>query len=218
MTYDNLSNYTENMCCRYYYEDFEIELRELMKAERVVELPDFRYRETGVRDIRPSQSGVVLHNAGRSGEDKECLLGVSEMVWGFSNPAKKGLIINARAETAREKITFADSIAKRRCVIPASGFYEWDPYKARYRFTSPDGGLILLAGFYRREQGVPRFTVLTTEANDSMIKVHDRMPVMIGREEIRPWIEDGARLTEFLSRKQVTLSCEQDSGQIRFSF
>ena len=68
MTYDNLSNYTENMCCRYYYEDFEIELRELMKAERVVELPDFRYRETGVRDIRPSQSGVVLHNAGRSGE------------------------------------------------------------------------------------------------------------------------------------------------------
>ena len=140
------------------------------------------------------------------------------MVWGFSNPVNKGLIINARAETAREKITFADSIAKRRCVIPASGFYEWDPYKARYRFTSPDGGLILLAGFYRREQGVPRFTVLTTEANDSMIKGHDRMPVMIGREEIRPWIEDDARLTDFLSREQALLVCEQDSGQIRMDF
>lgn len=208
----------KDMCCRYYYEDFEIELRELMKAERVVELPDFKYKETGRRDICPSQAGVVLCSAGRDSSGPGSPIGAAEMVWGFSNPVNKGLIINARAETAREKITFADSIAKRRCVIPASGFYEWDPYKARYRFTSPDGGLILLAGFYRREQGVPRFTILTTEANESMISIHDRMPVMIGREEIRPWIEDGAMLTEFLSRKQVALSCEQDSGQIRFSF
>ena len=182
------------MCCRYYYEDFEIELRELLKAEQVVELPDLRFGEASRRDISAA----------------------SEMTWGFTNPVKKGLIINARAETAREKVTFADSVAKRRCVIPASGFYEWDPYKARYRFTSPEGGLLLLAGFYRREQGVPRFTILTTEANDSMIKVHDRMPVMISREEIRPWIGDDAKLPDFLSRKQVSLVCEQDSGQIRF--
>ena len=204
------------MCCRYYYEDFEIELRELMKAEQVVELPDFRYRDTGSKDICPSQAGVVLHGAGSSRHDS--VIGASEMIWGFTNPVKKGLIINARAETAREKVSFADSIAKRRCVIPASGFYEWDPYKARYRFTSPEGGLLLLAGFYRKEQGVPRFTVLTTEANSSMINVHDRMPVMIGRNEIRPWIEDDARLTDFLSREQAALVCEQDSGQIRFSF
>ena len=204
------------MCCRYYYEDFEIELRELMKAEQVVELPDFRNRKTGERDICPSQAGVVLHGAGNSGHDS--IIGASEMLWGFTNPVKKGLIINARAETAREKVSFADSIAKRRCVIPASGFYEWDPYKARYRFTSPKGGLLLLAGFFRKEQGVPRFTILTTEANESMISVHDRMPVMIGRKEIRPWIEDDARLTDFLSREQSALVCEQDSGQIRFSF
>lgn len=205
------------MCCRYYYEDFEIELRELMKAEQVVELPDLRNRKTGGKDICPSQPGVVLHEAGRS-SGHDCVIGASEMVWGFTNPVKKGLIINARAETAREKISFADSIAKRRCVIPASGFYEWDPYKARYRFTSPEGGLLLLAGIYRKEQDIPRFTILTTEANDSMIRIHDRMPVMISREEIRPWIEDDARLTDFLSREQAALVCEQDSGQIRFSF
>ena len=202
------------MCCRYYYEDFEIELRELLKAEQVVELPDLRLGEASRRDISPSQSGVVIHGAERSGQKD--IIAASEMTWGFTNPVKKGLIINARAETAREKVTFADSVAKRRCVIPASGFYEWDPYKARYRFTSPEGGLLLLAGFYRREQGVPRFTILTTEANDSMIKVHDRMPVMISREEIRPWIGDDAKLPDFLSRKQVSLVCEQDSGQIRF--
>ncbi len=206
------------MCCRYYYEDFEIELRELMKAEMVVKLTELPSAETGRRDIYPSQASVVIHGEDRRNTNMDGMLGASEMVWGFSNPVKKGLIINARAETAREKITFADSIARRRCVIPASGFYEWDQHKARFRFTSPDGGLILLAGFYREEQGIPRYTILTTEANSSMIKVHDRMPVMIGRSEIRPWIEDDARLPDFLGRGQSPLLCEQDSGQISFLF
>ncbi len=206
------------MCCRYYYEDFEIELRELMKAEMVVKLSELPSIGSARRDIFPSQSAVVIHGDNQIKSTHDGVIGASEMVWGFSNPVKKGLIINARAETAREKITFADSIAKRRCVIPASGFYEWDSHKAKYRFTSPEGGLLLLAGFYREEQGIPRYTVLTTEANGSMIKVHDRMPVMIGRDEIRTWIEDDARLSDFLDREQATLTCEQESGQISFLF
>ncbi len=206
------------MCCRYYYEDFEIELRELMKAEMVVKLSELPSLETGRRDIYPSQSAVVIHGDGSRGCAKDSTIGASEMVWGFSNPVRKGLIINARAETAREKITFADSIARRRCVIPASGFYEWDTHKAKFRFTSMNGGLLLLAGFYREEQGIPRYTILTTEANGSMVNVHDRMPVMIGRDEIRPWIEDDSRLPEFLGREQVPLTCEQESGQISFLF
>ena len=68
------------------------------------------------------------------------------------------------------------------------------------------------------EQGIRRYTILTTEANDSMRPVHDRMPVMIGRDEIRSWIRDTDRLSEFLSRPQVQLVCEQDSGQIRMEF
>ena len=50
-----------------------------------------------------------------------------------------------------------------------------------------------------------------------MIGVHDRMPVLIGRNEIRPWIKDDAVLSEFLTRKQTELLCEQDSGQIRMN-
>ena len=206
------------MCCRYYYEDFEIELRELMKAEMVVKLSGLPSMESGKRDICPSQSAVVIHGDGRRNGSGDSMIGASEMMWGFSNPVRKGLIINARAETAREKVTFAESIARRRCVIPASGFYEWDQHKAKFRFTSMDGGLLLFAGFYREEQGVPRYTILTTEANGSMIKVHDRMPVMIGRDEIRPWIEDDARLSDFLGREQAPLTCEQESGQISFLF
>ena len=189
-----------------------------MKAEMVVRLSDLPSTGPARRDISPSQSAVVIHGDRRSAGAQSGLIGASEMVWGFSNPVKKGLIINARAETAREKITFADSIAGRRCVIPASGFYEWDAHKAKYRFTSPEGGLLLLAGFYREEQGIPRYTVLTTVANGSMIRVHDRMPVMIGRDEIRPWIEDDARLPDFLSREQAPLTCVQESGQISFLF
>lgn len=206
------------MCCRYYYEDFEIELRELMKAEMVVKLSELPSIGTARREVFPSQSAVVIHGDSHRDGAQEGVIGASEMIWGFSNPVRKGLIINARAETAREKTTFADSIANRRCVIPASGFYEWDTHKAKFRFASMDGGLLLLAGFYREEQGVPKYTILTTEANGSMVRVHDRMPVMIGRDEIRPWIEDDSRLTDFLGREQMPLTCEQESGQISFLF
>ncbi len=136
----------------------------------------------------------------------------------FTNPYRKGLIINARSETVREKNLFSDSIINRRCIIPARGFYEWDPYKARFSFTSPNDDVILLAGFYREEHGIPKYTILTTKANDSMRPVHDRMPVMIERDEIGAWIRDNDRLTEFLNRPQIQLVREQDSGQIRMDF
>jgi putative SOS response-associated peptidase YedK len=206
------------MCCRYYYEDFERELRELMRAEAVVQLNGLAHDQIANRDISPSQSAVSIRAVDQSDSYHAGGLGVSGMKWGFTNPYKKGLIINARSETAREKNLFADSMARRRCVIPASGFYEWDRYKARYRFTLPGNKLILLAGIFHEEQGVNRYTILTTEANESMIRVHDRMPVLIGRDEMRSWIYDSSKLTEFLERKQPELICEQDSGQIRMDF
>ncbi|MBE6019672.1 MAG: SOS response-associated peptidase, partial [Clostridiales bacterium] len=126
------------MCCRYYYEDFERDLRELMRALEVVRLPEPVSGEKTRRDVYPSQAGVVIHGNSGWGSAVEA----SEMYWGFSNPVKKSLIINARAETARERKTFADSIERRRCVVPASGFYEWDTHKSKFRFTSPDGGLL----------------------------------------------------------------------------
>jgi hypothetical protein len=60
--------------------------------------------------------------------------------------------------------------------------------------------------------------ILTTQANGSMQPVHDRMPVMISRDEIQPWLNDDERLADFLERPQVQLVCEQESGQIRMDF
>ena len=65
---------------------------------------------------------------------------------------------------------------------------------------------------------MPHYTILTTQANGSMQPVHDRMPVMISRDEIQPWLNDDERLADFLERPQVQLVCEQDSGQIRMDF
>ena len=165
------------MCGRFFVGgDFRDKLNELLELEGIAPAGSL-YEDAG-QDVFPSNASTVIC----SNTNK---LSAAEMQWGFSNPYRKGLIINARAETAREKNLFADSIEKRRCVIPASGFYEWDPYKARFRFIRPDEGLILLAGFYHNEQGRNCYTILTTDANGSMIRVHDRMPVMIERNEIR---------------------------------
>ncbi len=198
------------MCCRYYFEDeYREMIRDLMDSQGIKPKEPL-IAEPG-RDVFPSDASTVICG----GSDG---LIAANMRWGFSNPYKKGLIINARSETAQEKNLFSDSIMNRRCIIPASGFYEWDRYKARFRFTLPDDELVFLAGFYHDEQGAPRYTILTAEANDSMRPVHDRMPVMIGRDEIRSWIRDTDRLSEFLGRPQVQLVCEQDSGQIRMEF
>ena len=159
------------------------------------------------RDVLPSDASVVICEKGSG-------LSAVSMKWGFANPYRKGLIINARAETAMEKQLFSDSIQNRRCVIPASGFYEWDSAKARFRFTVPGDELVYLAGFFRAEQGAERYTVLTTAANESMKRVHDRMPVMIDRSEIGMWIRDRDRLAQFLERPQMQLAARQDSGQI----
>lgn len=198
------------MCCRYLIGlDFLEKLDEIIEEEGITPAGQV-YNKTG-RDVFPSDASTVICQSGDS-------IITANMNWGFTNPYRKGLIINARAETVREKKLFSDSIMNRRCIIPASAFYEWDPYKARFRFTLPDDGLVLLAGIYHEEQGVSRYTVLTTEANESMRPVHDRMPVMIGKDEIGPWIRDRERLPEFLERPQVQLVREQDTGQIRMDF
>ena len=198
------------MCCRYYYED---KIRDMM--EEIMDSQCIRHDEPlsvePGRDVFPSEASMVICEKGGS-------MTASDMRWGFANPYRKGLIINARSETAMDKALFRDSIMNRRCIIPASGFYEWDAYKARFRFFLPGNEPVLLAGFYREEQKVPRYTILTTEANESMKPVHDRMPLIIGRDEIRAWISDNERLPEFLERPQVRLIREQDSGQIRMDF
>lgn len=114
-------------------------------------------------------------------------------VWGYPQYTGKGVIINARAETAMEKKTFRESVISRRCIIPTNGFYEWDKDKNKFLFERLDAKTMYLAGLYNLYQGVNRFVILTTAANESMKSVHHRMPVVLEEDQLEDWLYSGEK-------------------------
>ena len=111
--------------------------------------------------------------------------------WGFPDFRGKGVIINARAETAPEKPMFRRSLEGKRCIIPSCGFYEWSHSgpKSKYQFNLPESGVLYMAGLYNEYNGERRFTILTTAANKSIAGIHNRMPVVLTRPEMDQWID-----------------------------
>lgn len=112
--------------------------------------------------------------------------------WGFPSTTGR-FLINGRIETAHGRPAFRAAWRERRCVVPADGFYEWTG-RARDRRPlrfHPAQGMLALAGLFEPpegERGHPRFVVLTTAANEDVAPIHDRMPVLLSREEIEPWL------------------------------
>lgn len=108
--------------------------------------------------------------------------------------------INARAETVNTRSTFREAFLKRRCVVPADGFFEWTgPQIARKPvwFHREDGSLILFAGLYEAWQPAPgewqtTFTIVTTGANSTVTPYHDRMPVILADRDADDWMDPRA--------------------------
>ena len=104
--------------------------------------------------------------------------------------------INARAEGIAKRPAFRDAFARRRCVVPADGFFEWKGRKGErqpYWIRSPDGKLLLLAGLYESWQPEPgqwqrTFTIVTTGANGPVSELHDRMPGVLDDEDADRWM------------------------------
>ena len=161
----------------------------------------------GCGDVHPSQQAPVITGA----QNK---LSAERMAWGFPRYDGKGYVINARAETAGEKPMFRDSFLHRRCVIPAQRFYEWDPAKNMVTFRRPDAPVLYMAGIYDRFAGENRFTVLTTAANASVARFHDRMPVLLEREELEPWLFGRAAVPGLLNKEMPALSDWQENEQL----
>ncbi len=191
------------MCGRFYVD--EGTAREI---ERVIRGVDLRMQKMRTGDIYPSQSAGILtcHNqqknplsAGPAAENSPALE-LNEMRWGFPQYQKKGLLINARAETALERKTFRESVLHRRCVIPARQFYEWDSDKNKVTFFREDRPVLFMAGFYNRFQDEVRFIILTTQANAAVSPVHNRMPLVLEKGELEDWVYDD-KFTEYALHK-----------------
>jgi len=118
-------------------------------------------------------------------------------------------LINARAETAATKPSFRSAFKSRRCLIPATGFYEWqklDPkHKQPFHIGLKDGQSFAFAGLWDEwhdpeGEVIESCAVLTTDANELMRPIHNRMPVILPREEYGQWLDPSLQDQEALQR------------------
>lgn len=157
-------------------------------------------------NIAPTQSAPVLRNI----EGKHW---VDALKWGlipsWSKDATIGTrLINARSETVSEKPSFRAAFKSRRCLIPTTGFYEWRKIspngpKQPYHIHRKDGRAFAYAGLWEQwtdpnGEVVESFTILTTEANDLIRPLHNRMPVILSPNDYDKWLNAGASDVETL--------------------
>ena len=123
-------------------------------------------------------------------------------------PAIAYKMINARSETAAEKPAFREALQQRRCLVPASAFYEWQSErspKQPYAIYAEDRQPFAFAGLWERwgdpEQPLETFTVLTRVADDSISWLHQRMPVVVHRDRFDVWLSGPAPLAQDLLRE-----------------
>jgi len=133
------------------------------------------------------------------------------MKWGFPRFDGKGLIINARSETASIKPTFKSCTKSTRCIIPISNYFEWkteDNKKIKYAFQPLDNTLTYIAGLYKKDVQTDTymFTVLTRQANETLSFIHDRMPVILTKNMISPWLSTQQSFESFLIHSRDDIS------------
>lgn len=192
------------MCGRYRLTKNGIEFEDHFDAEIGVPLPQ-RW------NIAPTDKvGTIRQDR----HEPKRMLGL--MRWGLIPYWAKDISVGARAinamsETAAEKPAFREAMRRRRCLVPADGFYEWKKLSAKekqpYSFGMADDSLFAFAGLWERwrnpeNQMIESFTILTTRANALLADVHDRMPVILRPEDYDLWLDpgvtDAARVADLL--------------------
>jgi len=150
-------------------------------------------------NIAPSQEVPIVRAA--AGPGRELALVRWGLVPSWAREAAIGnRLINARAETVAEKPSFRDSFRRRRCLVVADGFYEWQAVSRRkqpWHFRRPDGAPFALAGLWARWHDpaggdLETCAIVTTSANEVVAPVHARMPVLLDRPGAEIWLREEA--------------------------
>lgn len=192
------------MCGRYYVDDETVN-----EIEKIVKQVNDKIVRKG--EVYPTNTVPIIH-------DNKNTLALSNMIWGFPNHINKGVIINARCETIKEKRTFCKSIMEKRCIVPAAGFYEWDKEKNKVRFERTDNNILYMAGIWKLHADESRFVIITTIANESMKNVHDRMPLILESNELEDWVFDN-QFTDYILHKTPTLLKQiRENEQVKLPF
>ena len=134
--------------------------------------------------------------------------GVFAMRWGYTMPDGKPMF-NARSETAAGKPLFADGMKQRRCLIPATCYFEWEKRggeKIKHAIATQGSGMIYLAGIYRREGNQAACSILTREAAECVAHIHHRMPVILPAEAIPDWLNPRFDAVEVLRAAQTNMN------------
>ncbi len=155
-------------------------------------------------NIAPTQPvGAVIEEDGRTLQG--CQWGLVPF-WA-DDPSIGNRLINARADTLRKKPAFRSSFKRRRCLIPADGFYEWQRRprgKVPVCIRRADGGLLAFAGLWDEWQspdGSPlrSCAIVTTDPNDLMAKIHNRMPAILAPDDEAAWLDPANQDTTALA-------------------
>ena len=160
-----------------------------LMQELDVAYPNFKTRT----QIYPTNEVGVVFRANGTNE-------LAQMTWGFERPFTKKPLINFRGYEAWEKRTWSKALRERRCIVPASGFFEWNENQPkgkrdRYRINPLHDDSLALGGVYEinSETGEMFFAIATTDPNKQMAKIHHRMPVILDNDEFNLWFESNNR-------------------------
>lgn len=168
------------MCGRYFVDRAESP----EDLDRIIDALNRKGQIVKTGEVFPSDQVAVIANT------KALTPAPFAMSWGYKMPDGK-LIINARSETAAEKPLFRDGMMQRRCLLPATHYFEWEQRgsgKIKYAIRPSDQEMFYLAGLYRIEGSQARCTVLTRSPADSIAFLHDRMPVLLHKDALQDWL------------------------------
>jgi putative SOS response-associated peptidase YedK len=181
------------MCGRFYVEADDIEIQSIL---REITDRDHKRNEPEIKtgEVFPTDNSLVLI--------KER---VTVMQWGFQGIEGKGKIINARSETAADKPTFRSHLHAHRCLIPAIFYYEWltaGKQKTRHIMRNENGDTLFMAGLYRMEnaKAAPVYVILTRSAAPQIAHIHNRMPLILGKDAQAEWLSDHMDFENILHR------------------